>query len=143
MLGLRARGKTVLLGASLALTLILHSQESADVDRIVTHALHVLPEADYILCIEGGRIAEQGTYTELMDSQGTFSRLLSEHGGASHPSEDEEREDVAEGEIAEERAIEQLSGMELDVRRQKLKNRSAAAGTGKLEVRSRPSHSLA
>lgn len=45
---------------------------------LVTHALHFLPHVDYIYVLSDGFIAEQGTYTELINSGKEFSRFLNE-----------------------------------------------------------------
>ncbi len=45
---------------------------------LVTHALHFLPQVDYIYVISDGRVAEQGTYTELMGSGKEFSQFYNE-----------------------------------------------------------------
>ncbi|KAL1410703.1 hypothetical protein Q8F55_001645 [Vanrija albida] len=61
ILGLRKQGKTVLL---------------------VTHGLHFLPQVDYIYTVDDGRIAQQGTYAELMSSaSGAFKALMDAFGG--------------------------------------------------------------
>lgn len=64
---------------------------------LVTHALHFLPEVDYIYCIEHGQILEQGTYAELMSNKGAFCELLEEFGGQSEEKRevDEEKEEAA------------------------------------------------
>ncbi|KAI0321790.1 ABC protein [Amylostereum chailletii] len=59
---------------------------------LVTHALHLLPECDYIYTLSGGRIAEQGTYEDLVAHGGEFARLAREFGGngQDHPEGDED-----------------------------------------------------
>ncbi|CAG8704303.1 27994_t:CDS:2, partial [Dentiscutata erythropus] len=47
---------------------------------LVTHHLHYLPHVDYIICMEEGEIAEQGTYEELMKEGKAFSKLIAEYG---------------------------------------------------------------
>lgn len=47
---------------------------------LVTHALHVLDKADYIYVMDNGLIVEQGTYSDLMSSGATFSRLMEDYG---------------------------------------------------------------
>ncbi|CAG8778327.1 23794_t:CDS:10, partial [Gigaspora margarita] len=49
---------------------------------LVTHHLHYLPQVDYIICMEDGEIAEQGTYEELMKNRKNFSKLIAEYGKA-------------------------------------------------------------
>lgn len=130
MKGLRAEGKTVLLGRSSSLPSYSTPNSHTHISwaLTVTHALHILPEADYIYCIEDGRIAEEGTYAALMDSRGAFSRLVEEHGGLA-------KEEDEEDEVEEQDAIQQLTGQDIEIRTRKLQHQSAAAGTGKLEVR--------
>lgn len=67
------------------------------IDQLVTHALHFLPEVDYIYCIEHGQILEQGTYADLMSQEGAFFRLQEAFGGAAEEKRevDEEKEEAA------------------------------------------------
>ncbi|KAF9558614.1 hypothetical protein EC968_006899 [Mortierella alpina] len=48
---------------------------------IATHLLHVLPDADYIICMNNGTIAEEGTFQDLMNKGGEFCTLIKQHGG--------------------------------------------------------------
>ncbi|GLB40166.1 putative ABC protein [Lyophyllum shimeji] len=48
---------------------------------LVTHALHLLPYCDYIYTLDDGRIAEHGTYEQLLARGGEFARLDREFGG--------------------------------------------------------------
>jgi ABC-type bacteriocin/lantibiotic exporter with double-glycine peptidase domain len=43
---------------------------------IIAHRLSTIRSADRILVLENGRIAESGTYDELVDRQGAFRRLV-------------------------------------------------------------------
>lgn len=46
---------------------------------LVTHALHFLPQVDYIYTLVDGRIAERGTYSELLETHnGAFARFINE-----------------------------------------------------------------
>jgi ABC-type multidrug transport system ATPase subunit len=99
--GLAAKGKTVLL---------------------VTHALHFLSQCDYIYTLSAGRIAEAGTYPDLIARGGEFARLDCEFGGA------EAKESSEEGE--EEQPQLQVVSVE-DAK----KRSEGAKGTGKLEGR--------
>ncbi|KAJ7872415.1 P-loop containing nucleoside triphosphate hydrolase protein [Mycena leptocephala] len=72
LIGLVVQGKTVLL---------------------VTHALHFLAQCDYIYTLDGGHIAEAGTYPELIARGGEFARLDREFGGPK--AEDAGRESGA------------------------------------------------
>lgn len=75
-MGLRRRGKTVLL---------------------VTHALHFLPDVDRIITLVDGAIVEEGTYDELVRSQGAFSRLVAEFGGEQEAENEKQLEDEEVG----------------------------------------------
>ncbi|KAF5370179.1 hypothetical protein D9757_010634 [Collybiopsis confluens] len=48
---------------------------------LVTHALHFLSDCDYIYTTDSGRIAEHGTYPDLIAQNGEFARLDKEFGG--------------------------------------------------------------
>jgi len=66
---------------------------------LVTHALHFLPSVDYIYTVVNGRVAESGTYAQLLENQGEFARLVTQFGAqqAEEKGDDEEREeDVTE-----------------------------------------------
>ncbi|KIK55762.1 hypothetical protein GYMLUDRAFT_831145 [Collybiopsis luxurians FD-317 M1] len=54
---------------------------------LVTHALHFLSSCDYIYTMDGGRIAEHGTYANLIARNGEFARLDKEFGGSELNSE--------------------------------------------------------
>ncbi|CAD6978417.1 unnamed protein product [Tilletia controversa] len=89
IMGLRKRGKTVLL---------------------VTHALHFLPSVDLIMtltddAVEGGKIAEIGSYEELSAAKGAFSRLVEEFGGDREQEEELAQEKKADEAVEEEHAI--------------------------------------
>ncbi|XP_069342986.1 ATP-binding cassette sub-family C member 6 [Eulemur rufifrons] len=43
---------------------------------LVTHTLHVLPQANWIVVLEDGAIAEMGSYQELLHREGALLRLL-------------------------------------------------------------------
>ena len=49
--------------------------------QLATHALHFMHAADTIICMENGRVSEQGSYSDLISSDGTFARLTREFGG--------------------------------------------------------------
>ena len=59
---------------------------------LVTHALHFLPQVDYIYTISDGQIMERGTYGELMTNDGVFSKFVKEFGS----KQEEEGRDVDE-----------------------------------------------
>ncbi|KAF9061129.1 P-loop containing nucleoside triphosphate hydrolase protein [Rhodocollybia butyracea] len=47
---------------------------------LVTHALHILDKTDYIYIVEDGRIKEEGTYQNLVESSEAFAELIKTHG---------------------------------------------------------------
>ncbi|XP_004441892.1 PREDICTED: multidrug resistance-associated protein 6 [Ceratotherium simum simum] len=58
---------------------------------LVTHALHVLPQADRIVVLEDGAVAEMGSYQELLHRKGALVGLLdrARHPGARGEGETE------------------------------------------------------
>ena len=66
---------------------------------LVTHALHFLPQVDYIYTIADGQVMERGTYAELMSNDGVFSKFVREFG----TKQQEEDADEVEGEVQEEK----------------------------------------
>ncbi|KAG1781565.1 ABC transporter [Suillus placidus] len=83
-------------------------KKNADKTRIlVTHALHFLPEVDYIYTLVDGRIAERGTYTGLMANDGAFSKFVSEFGSKEDSTKKEEK--AAEGAEIEDKKIQRGS----------------------------------
>ncbi|KAH9262238.1 hypothetical protein BASA82_000739 [Batrachochytrium salamandrivorans] len=48
---------------------------------LVTHQLHFLPSVDYILVMENGRIASQGTYQDLSETSASFAEMMKNYGG--------------------------------------------------------------
>ncbi|KFB53213.1 AGAP003221-PA-like protein [Anopheles sinensis] len=76
---------------------------------LVTHQVHFLQEADWIVIIEGGKIVTQGTYTELANGKVDFGKLL--NCGGKSPSEQEE--DMLSSEIPEDE-IPFIDGVTLD-----------------------------
>jgi ABC-type multidrug transport system ATPase subunit len=59
---------------------VLRSNLAGKTRILVTHALHFLPQVDYILTIVDGRVAESGSYSELMTNDGEFSKFVTEFG---------------------------------------------------------------
>ncbi|KAJ7086329.1 ABC protein [Mycena belliarum] len=100
--GLVAQGKTVLL---------------------VTHALHFLAQCDCVYALADGRIAEAGTYAELIARGGEVARLDREFGGQQKADREEDGEAVG----AVERRV-----MTVDEAKVKA---ASVEGTGKLEGR--------
>ena len=48
---------------------------------LVTHAIHLLSQVDYIYTMNSGTIVESGTYEELVNKNGKFARLDRDYGG--------------------------------------------------------------
>jgi ATP-binding cassette subfamily B protein len=42
---------------------------------VIAHRLSTIRDADLILVMEEGRIVEQGTHDQLLDTEGAYSRL--------------------------------------------------------------------
>ena len=53
------------------------------------HALSFLSHADWIISLEQGRIAEQGTFRGLLEAGGDFTRLMDEHASVTDAAEPE------------------------------------------------------
>lgn len=70
---------------------VLQNSLSGKTRILVTHALHFLPQVDYIYVISEGHITEFGTYSELMSHGKDFSRFVTEFGS----KEEEDKKDVA------------------------------------------------
>ncbi|KAI0693122.1 ABC transporter [Cytidiella melzeri] len=88
---------------------------------LVTHALHFLPQVDYIFTVVDGKIAERGTYTELLAREGgAFSRFVKEFGAK------EEKEEI-EQDVIEELPLDVADGdMKKAEQRKKAKASDAA-----------------
>ncbi|KAI8610797.1 P-loop containing nucleoside triphosphate hydrolase protein [Chytriomyces sp. MP71] len=69
---------------------------------LVTHQLHYLPECDYILFMQDGVIAEQGTYSELISAGGSFAAMIQSHGGEMGHNNDLKVDDVRNKVLVEE-----------------------------------------
>ena len=80
---------------------VLQQPQSGKTRVLVTHALHFLPQVDYIYVVADGRLAEQGTYPDLMSQNGEFSKFIAEF-GSSKGQEDENTIDVSPKVDAEE-----------------------------------------
>ncbi|TRM64251.1 P-loop containing nucleoside triphosphate hydrolase protein [Schizophyllum amplum] len=76
---------------------VLMSGRAGKTRILVTHALHFLPQVDYIYTVSNGRIVERGTYPELMGNNGDFSRFVNEFGTQAEEKEMEEEEGIEEG----------------------------------------------
>ena len=96
---------------------------------LVTHALYFLSQCDYIYTLENGRVEEQGSYQDLMDSHGEFARLIKEFGG-----KEKDEEDDAEEATDQSKPVPQNRWLVEEKEKSETKIRSGA-GTGKLEGR--------
>ncbi|KAJ3255913.1 hypothetical protein HK103_005829 [Boothiomyces macroporosus] len=72
---------------------------------LVTHQLHFLPQVDYILVMNEGQVAEQGTFEELMNSKGAFSALMSEYGGVNEVKDEVIEDKVKQMDAADAKRI--------------------------------------
>ncbi|KAJ3309499.1 hypothetical protein HDV04_005991 [Boothiomyces sp. JEL0838] len=54
---------------------------------LVTHQLHFLPELDYIITLDKGTIAEQGTFKELMEAKGNMYEMMKHYSVDEQDSE--------------------------------------------------------
>jgi len=79
---------------------VLQNSLSGKTRILVTHALHFLPQVDYIYVVSDGRIAEQGTYAELMVRGGEFSAFINEFGSAQEEKDNEDEEVAIENSSA-------------------------------------------
>lgn len=70
---------------------------------LVTHQLHFLKNADYILYFENGTITEQGSFAELMQANGTFAQMLNTYTIHEDEVEDATEKKVAKKEVKKEK----------------------------------------
>ncbi|KAI0714464.1 P-loop containing nucleoside triphosphate hydrolase protein [Cerioporus squamosus] len=103
---------------------------ASDKTRIlVTHALHFLPQVDYIYTMVDGRISEHGTYPDLMAANGDFAKFVNEFG--SKESELEKEEEAVEDDDDDVEGKEKSAAMEVEKR----KKRSQGAALMQTEER--------
>ncbi|KIO14752.1 hypothetical protein M404DRAFT_119962 [Pisolithus tinctorius Marx 270] len=96
---------------------------------LVTHAIHFLPQVDYIYTISNGAIVESGTYQELVMTDGEFAKLDREYGGRTEDIKGEgEEEEGSERSVLPPRIV----TIE-DVKLRSAQAREKAAGKGKVE----------
>ncbi|KAF8656809.1 hypothetical protein AX16_002359 [Volvariella volvacea WC 439] len=70
---------------------------------LVTHALHFLPQVDYIYVLADGKIVEQGSYDALLAAdveggekgEGAFAKFVREFGGKEEEEQKDEKEEAA------------------------------------------------
>ncbi|KAJ3171261.1 hypothetical protein HDU88_008299 [Geranomyces variabilis] len=68
---------------------------------LVTHHLHLLREVDKIIVLDGGNVAEEGTFTELMERDGVLATLMQDY----QLDDLKEDDDEEEAERVEEEAV--------------------------------------
>ncbi|PPQ64144.1 hypothetical protein CVT24_008774 [Panaeolus cyanescens] len=107
---------------------VLQTSLSGKTRILVTHALHFLPQVDYIYVIADGRIAEEGTYANLMEKGGEFSQFVSEFGSAE--KEEEKEEDAVEDAPEEDKERKRVLAREEKVKK-------AVAGAALMQVEER------
>jgi ABC-type Fe3+/spermidine/putrescine transport system ATPase subunit len=69
---------------------VLLNRDSGKTRILVTHALHFLPQVDFIYVVDEGTIAEQGTYNDLMDRGDAFARFINEFGSSEQGAAEKE-----------------------------------------------------
>ncbi|KAK2460902.1 hypothetical protein APHAL10511_007372 [Amanita phalloides] len=81
---------------------VLQNATSGKTRILVTHALHFLPQVDYIYVISDGRIAEHGTYADLMATEkGEFAGFMKEYGSSDEGEKTkEDGEEISQEEVA-------------------------------------------
>lgn len=80
---------------------VLQNDQDKKTRILVTHALYFLPYVDYMYVMLDGRIVERGRYSELMSSNGAFSKFVQEFGN----DENEEPGDEPDGEFEPEQDV--------------------------------------
>ncbi|KAF8558202.1 ABC transporter [Imleria badia] len=73
---------------------VLKSGTSGKTWILVTHALHFLPEVDYIYTLVDGKIAERGTFDALMANDGAFCKFIEEFGSQQDNSNKSAGEEI-------------------------------------------------
>ncbi|KAF8813301.1 ABC transporter [Phlegmacium glaucopus] len=108
---------------------VLQQSLSGKTRVLVTHALHFLPQVDYIYVVADGRLAEQGTYSDLMSQGGEFAKLITEFG-----SKEEEDQKQAED---EEDDIDVRSKTDSEAEKMLQKMKKAVAGDALMQTEER------
>ena len=106
---------------------------------LVTHALHFLPQVDYVYVISDGRITERGTYAKLMARGGEFSAFIKEFGSIEEDKVEYEDEEVAikdSGAETEDMEVDSAAGLTRE--KEKLeKMKEAMAGAALMQTEER------
>ena len=98
---------------------------------LVTHALHFLPQVDYIYVIADGRLAEQGTYSNLVSQGGEFAKFVAEFGSSKEEDNEQAEESQAGADVSFKTDEEEKKEME------KIKNAVAGGALMQIEERNR------
>ena len=51
---------------------------------IIAHRLNTIIHTDRIMVMQQGRLIQQGTHTELMETEGAYRQLVEAYGGGEH-----------------------------------------------------------
>ena len=62
---------------------------SSQVRVLVTHSVAYLSRCDRIVVLDEGKIAEEGTYSELIESNGAFAEFLRTYSNVEESQESE------------------------------------------------------
>ncbi|EIN04040.1 hypothetical protein PUNSTDRAFT_55872 [Punctularia strigosozonata HHB-11173 SS5] len=112
-------------------TNVLQNAAPGKTRLLVTHALHFLPQVDYIYTMVEGCVAERGTYAELMSQEGEFARFVREFGSQLAREEEEEERAVEAVELA-------VTDEEEEAEKRKVeKRRKMIAGKAMMQVEER------
>ena len=58
-------------------SIVSNSLEKLNITRIIiAHRLSTIEKADHVIVVDDGRIAEQGSFKDLLNSDGLFSKLM-------------------------------------------------------------------
>ena len=59
---------------------------------LVTNSVSILSQTDHIIVLDGGRVTEQGAYTELLSHQGAFAQYIATYLQTADDNEEDEEE---------------------------------------------------
>jgi ABC-type multidrug transport system ATPase subunit len=100
---------------------------------LVTHGLHFLPQVDYIYTMVDGRIAERGTYKELIEKGGAFAKFVSEFGGDEQNEGEGSGEGQGDQKREEDGIVDKKARVGAALMQAEERNTGAVSGSGKLE----------
>ncbi|KIL64510.1 hypothetical protein M378DRAFT_163292 [Amanita muscaria Koide BX008] len=76
---------------------VLQNANTKKTRILVTHALHFLPQVEYIYAVANGRVAEHGTYADLMATEnGEFARFMNEFATKEEENKEENQAEEAD-----------------------------------------------